>query len=339
MTEKAARALRWSVVAFVVAALTVGAAAAWLWAGLVRPRTDAPVELVVPAGASVAAVVTQLAGEGVAPSPTASRLYITVLADGREPRFGTYRFEAGTRPWQALEQVLDGRVAMFRVTLVEGLTAAESTAVLVAAGVGDPDTWDRLVADPTPVAHLAPNARSLEGFLFPDTYRLAVGIRPAQLVAVLVGEFEEVWNDLVAPSEAPWGTVDEVVTLASLVEAETSVADERRRIAGVFVNRLRRGMLLQCDPTVVYALKRQGRWSGRLLRIHWQLDDPYNTYRYPGLPPGPINSPGRAALAAALDPETHEFLYFVARPEGGHAFSRTLAEHNRAVARLRRARR
>ena len=127
--------------------------------------------------------------------------------------------------------------------------------------------------------------------------------------------------------------------MASLVEAETSLDEERARIAGVFVNRLRRGMLLQGDPTVAFALKRRGEWQGRLLRVHWQVDDPYNTYRYPGLPPGPINSPGKAALAAALTPEQHSYLYFVAKPGGGHTFSRSLKEHNRAVARLLRSRR
>jgi UPF0755 protein len=126
--------------------------------------------------------------------------------------------------------------------------------------------------------------------------------------------------------------------MASLVEGETSVPEERQRVAGVFMNRLDRGMLLQCDPTVVYALQRRGEWQGRLYRHHWQVDDPYNTYRYPGLPPGPINSPGRAAIAAALRPQSHKYLYFVAKPEGGHSFSRTLKEHNRAVARLQRSR-
>ena len=108
-------------------------------------------------------------------------------------------------------------------------------------------------------------------------------------------------------------------------------------MAGVFTNRLRLGMLLQCDPTVQYALVRRGEWRGRLMRRDLLLDDPYNTYRYPGLPPGPINSPGRAALTAALRPEAHGYLYFVARPDGGHTFSETLAEHNRAVAVLRRS--
>jgi UPF0755 protein len=151
--------------------------------------------------------------------------------------------------------------------------------------------------------------------------------------------FKRVWEAELQTSGSAWGTPLEVVTLASMVEAETSHAEERARIAGVFFNRLRHGMLLQCDPTVVYALKRRNEWQGRLLRVHWQVDDPYNTYRYPGLPPGPINSPGRAAIAAALQPEHHTFLYFVASPDGDHTFSRTLREHNRAVVRLQQSRR
>lgn len=339
MTEHPSHRVRTLAVAVTVVVLLGIAAGVWLWVGLVRPRTTTEVELVVPEGASVTAVVERLAEVGVAPSPRASRLYIALGAEGRAPRYGHYRFPVGTRPWLALEQVLDGRVAMFEVTLVEGLTADETGEVFVASGVGDPPTWARLVADPRPVADLVPRAASLEGFLFPNTYRFAVGIDPKRVVATLVDEFETVWRDLDRRPDTRWGSIDEVVTLASLVEAETSLEAERRRIAGVFLNRLERGMLLQCDPTVVYALKRRGEWTGRLLRLHWQLDDPYNTYRFPGLPPGPINSPGRAALAAALDPESHDFLYFVASPDGGHTFSRTLADHNRAVARLRSARR
>jgi UPF0755 protein len=154
-----------------------------------------------------------------------------------------------------------------------------------------------------------------------------------------VERFEAVWSEEIQKTEKPWGSTLEIVTLASLVEAETSLDEERPLIAGVFANRLRRGMLLQCDPTVVYALKRRKEWRGRLLRIHWEVDDPYNTYRYPGLPPGPINSPGRAALAAAINPQPSPYLYFVAKPGGGHTFSETLAEHHQAVARLMSSRR
>ncbi len=187
------------------------------------------------------------------------------------------------------------------------------------------------------MAATVPDATSLEGYFFPDTYRFAIGV-PAQVVARhMVDRFTEVWHEERRVVDGLWGSPLEVVTLASLVEAETSLPSERGLVAGVFVNRLHRGMLLQCDPTVVYALKRRNEWKGRLYRIHWETDDPYNTYRYPGLPPGPINSPGRAALTAAMAPEATPFLYFVAKPGGGHTFSRTLTEHNRAVARLRSA--
>jgi UPF0755 protein len=155
----------------------------------------------------------------------------------------------------------------------------------------------------------------------------------------LVQRFEEVWAEETHDLKQLWGSPLEIVTLASLVEAETPLEKERRMIAGVFANRLRRGMLLQCDPTVIYSLKRRSEWRGRLLRIHWEVDDPYNTYRHPGLPPGPINSPSRTALAAAIHPETTPYLYFVAQPGGGHTFSKTLSEHNRAVARLMSSRR
>jgi len=189
------------------------------------------------------------------------------------------------------------------------------------------------------IAAIAPEAPSLEGFLFPDTYTFAVGISAENAAQHLVSQFLYVFSNEPVDDAEPWGSVLEIVTLASLVEAETSIDSERALVAGVYLNRLRRGMLLQCDPTVVYALKRRNEWSGRLYRIHWEVDDPYNTYRNPGLPPGPINSPGRAALAAALHPESTPYLYFVAKPGGGHQFSRTLSEHNRAVARWRNARR
>jgi UPF0755 protein len=210
---------------------------------------------------------------------------------------------------------------------------------MIAAGIGSDGDWHEVVGNAHWVAELAPGAVSLEGFLFPDTYRFAIGTSADQAGRHLVERFLEVWRSERAGVTEVWGSPLEVVTLASMVEAETGLDEERARIAGVFVNRLRRGMLLQCDPTVVYALKRNDRWEGRLLRIHWQYDDPYNTYRYAGLPPGPINSPGRASLSAALDPAATPELYFVANPEGGHTFSTTLAAHNRAVARLRASRR
>jgi UPF0755 protein len=238
-----------------------------------------------------------------------------------------------------LEQLLEGRVEMVTVTVVEGSDVAAVAAQMAATGIGTEAEWLAIADRVEWIADLAPEAGSLEGFLFPDTYQFAVGIGVETAARHLVDRFRLVWSEERARSLDAWGDVYEVVTLASMVEAETPLPEERPRVAGVFVNRLRRGMLLQCDPTVVFALKRRGEWTGRLLRVHWGVDDPYNTYRYPGLPPGPINSPGRASIRATLAPEEHRYLYFVASPGGGHEFSASLAEHNRAVARWQKRKR
>ena len=173
--------------------------------------------------------------------------------------------------------------------------------------------------------------RTSKGFLFPDTYRFPLGIPASEVARAMVGRGREVLSDIAASEPGPGPEVHDWVTLASLVEEETSRAGERPLVAGVFMNRLRLGMRLQCDPTVVYALRRAGREPVGSLARWLQTDLPYNTYTRAGLPPGPIANPGRAALIAAWRPATTEALYFVADGTGGHTFSRTLAEHNRAV--------
>jgi UPF0755 protein len=297
------------------------------------------VDLTVPPGAAATSVLEDLNRQGLLPSVLAGKLYLRLFAGGRNLHFGHYQVPAHSRPVDVLELLLDGRVETIEVTIVEGSGLETISERFSAAGIGQPGDWQEVVQRTEWVADIAPDASSLEGFLFPETYRFSVGASAEIAARHMVDRFHKVWQEETAATLPRWGIPLEVVTLASLVEAETSLAEERPRIAGVFLNRLRRGMLLQCDPTVVYALKQLGQWQGRLLRLHWQTDHPYNTYRYPGLPPGPICAPGRAALAAAIEPENHSYLYFVASPGGGHTFSRTLREHNRAVARLQRSRR
>lgn len=318
----------------VVAAVSATVGGMWFYRSLWGTRSVRPVELEITAGSTAREILAQLHSEQLMPSVWAGRIYLRSLESGRALHYGHYRFPAASRPVDVLETILEGAVEMFTVTVVEGSEAAAIGEQFVGLGVGTIAEWRELEGRVEWIAKLAPNAPSLEGFFFPDTYRFAVGI-PAEVAAQhLVERFEAVWAEEIRGAGRLWGSTLEIVTLASLVEAETSLDVERRLIAGVFVNRLRRGMLLQCDPTVVYSLKRHNQWQGRLLRIHWKVDDPYNTYRHAGLPPGPINSPGRAALAAAIHPERTPYLYFVARPGGGHTFSKTLSEHNRAVARL-----
>lgn len=333
---KVRRALLAILVLLALAATVIGV---WLHHSLWGARSELEVSLEITAGSSAREILIQLHSEGLLPSVLAGRIYLRAAESGRALHWGHYCFPQASRPVDVLDAIIEGAVEMFQVTVVEGSEAADIGTQLTDLGVGTADDWRRFISEVTWVEDLAPGALSLEGFLFPDTYRFAVGISAEDVARHLVHRFEEVWEEESRGAGGLWGSPLEIVTLASMVEAETSLEGERGLIAGVFSNRLHRGMLLQCDPTVVYSLKRRGEWRGRLLRIHWEVDDPYNTYRYPGLPPGPINSPGRASLAAALRPATTPYLYFVARPGGGHTFSKTLSDHNRAVAQLLSSRR
>ena len=331
--------LRLTLVVITLTVVAAASVAAWWYRTLWGVRSAHEVELDIAPGSTARVIFDKLDQRSLLPSPLAGRVYLRARASGRSLHWGRYVVPIGSRPVDVLEMLLEGSVEMFEVTVVEGAEAATIAELFISHQVGTVAEWAQIIDDTAWIADIAPDAPSLQGFLFPDTYRFAVGVSAEAAARYLVERFAIVWNEEIAAVETPWGTPLEIVTLASLVEAETSLDSERGLIAGVFLNRVRRGMLLQCDPTVIFALKRNDAWQGRLLRIHWDFDDPYNTYRYPGLPPGPINSPGRAALAAAVTPEPTEYLYFVARPGGGHTFSKTLAEHNRAVARLLSSRR
>jgi UPF0755 protein len=189
--------------------------------------------------------------------------------------------------------------------------------------------------DPALIRDLDAHASTLEGYLFPDTYSFPKGTSERQIVAAMVGAFRTHFDAVLAPAR-PWPTeisrLSQLVTLASLVEKEAQAASERPLIAGVYLRRLRLGMLLQADPTVIYAKKLRGEWAGNLKRSDLAMDDPYNTYRFPGLPPGPICSPGLASLFAASRPTDEGALYFVSRNDGTHVFAATLREHNENVA-------
>jgi UPF0755 protein len=184
---------------------------------------------------------------------------------------------------------------------------------------------------PALIADLDPEAQDLEGYLFPETYSFAERTSEREIVETLVRTFRRRYEKSVRSHVRPGVTLRQVVTLASIVEKEAQVATERPVIAAVYRNRLDQGIGLGADPTVIYALKRAGRWNGNIRRTDLQIDSPYNTYRYAGLPPGPICSPGVASLEAAAQPAAVPYLYFVSRNDGTHVFAQSLAEHNRNV--------
>jgi peptidoglycan lytic transglycosylase G len=218
------------------------------------------------------------------------------------------------------------------VTFPEGLTIAEMAAVFESAGLGTKAMFTAAAQRGSLVHAADASADDLEGYLFPETYNLPRDAGAEMLVEQMAARFLAVYDARLREAARARGlTTRQVVTIASLIEKETSRADERPLVSAVYQNRMRIGMGMQCDPTVIYALQRAGRWNGNLTRENLQFDSPYNTYRYSGLPPGPIAAPGRASLEAAVAPADVTYLYFVSRNDGSHVFASTLDEHNRNV--------
>jgi len=309
----------------------------WIFSQLRGGRTGEDFRFEIPRGAAAIRVLRQLQEHKAIKSVSSARLYL-LLRQG-EIHWGHYLIPRGSTPVQVLDQLIQGRVETLSITIIEGSPAEEIAKILSRAGVVMDQPWDAILHQVSLISDLAPTASTLEGFLFPETYQVDRGVTASMLVRHMIRTFRKVWEEETGASGAVHGrSIMDVVILASLVEGETGLQSERARIAGVYLNRLDRGMLLQCDPTVIYALRRKGLWRGSLSRRDLRINDPYNTYINPGLPPGPICNPGRAALRAALNPGRHHELYFVAKPGGGHTFSKTLKEHNRAVARYRRSR-
>jgi UPF0755 protein len=265
--------------------------------------------------------------------PALLRRWLLVRGGADALRAGEYRFDRPISPLEVLQRLERGDVLLHAVTVPEGLVASQVALRFAEAGFGPAHELLAAFHNPAPVEALDPQARDLEGYLFPETYHLARGTGAREIAETLVDRFRSsVGSDFARRAERVGLTVREAVTLASLIERETSVADERGRISRVFHNRLRRGMRLQCDPTVLYALQRAGRDVTRLTYRDLEFDSPWNTYRVEGLPPGPIASPGLASLVAAVEPPPGDELFFVAAPGGGHRFSATLESHLRAVA-------
>ncbi|MRR11959.1 endolytic transglycosylase MltG, partial [bacterium] len=260
---------------------------------------------------------------------------------GQSLKAGEYRFEGPKTTEEVLRTLVEGRVVTYRVTIPEGLTADEIFALVAGEGLAPKSELDALFPQPGLFAGIPAGAPSLEGFLGPDTYLFTRSQGARDIVSTLVSAFRRSLPDRFEERARALGrTPLEAVTLASLVEKETAVAAERALVSAVYHNRLRVGMPLQCDPTTVYALRRKGLWTGSLTHDGLALDDPYNTYVAGGLPPGPIASPGAAALEAAVAPADVPFLYFVAVGDGSgaHRFADSYDEHLANVGRFRRAR-
>jgi UPF0755 protein len=317
-----------------------GAGAAWLDSQLVRPyRGHRPEQVFVdiPHGTSRWQIAGILRDNDV----IRNRVAFALFSDWhfrRKLQAGEYLFDGSIDSRGVFWKISHGQIFVHVVTVPEGWTMFDIADDLDRQGICSRQDFLAAAHDTTAIADVAPHARTLEGFLFPSTYEFTRHTSCAQIADTMVHEFRSVWSQI-----DPAGAInppqdrspEEIVTLASLVERETPQKDERPLVAGVFYNRLKLGDPLQCDPTVQYAIALEGRHEQNVKPEDLKVDSPYNTYTHRGLPPGPIANPGRASLEAALAPAQTDYLYFVANDQGGHFFSRTLAEHNRNVARYR----
>ncbi len=300
---------------------------------------DSVTQVTVPPGATFNQVTDSLLAHKIIANKMAFKALARFKGVDRSVRAGVYEFPPHTSPSDVLDMLASGKTMALRVTIPEGLTLFEVAAIAqqragipadsVIRAAQDSDVASAILTYPIP---------SFEGFLRPDTYSLPPGMTGRELVRMLAESFKGAWDPKwTAQLDSMGMSPLELVTFASIIEGEARADDERETIAGVYRNRLRIGMALQADPTVQYVITMQtGKRKPRLYEKDYQIESPYNTYLHPGLPPGPVNSPSRRSIEAALNPKAVPYLYFVAGPDGRHIFSRTYDEHLRAVAQVRR---
>ena len=297
-----------------------------------RGYSGAEVFVDIPSGTSTRDIGRQLVAAGVVPDERTFRIALWRSGRDRGLQAGEYRFADPVSALAVVDTLARGQVHLRPITFPEGLTRREMAGVFGRSGFGPAEAFLAASERAALVEALDPKATDLEGYLFPETYALPRNATADDLVEAMVAQFERIFDEeLRAQAAARELSIREVVTLASLIQKETGLDAERPLVSAVYNNRLERRMPLQCDPTVIYALQLAGLYDGNLTRDNLQFDSSYNTYRYPGLPPGPIAAPGAADLQAALQPADVSHLYFVSRNDGSHVFADSLREHNRNV--------
>lgn len=301
------------------------------------PVLKQPVVVLVPKGTSLRMISRMLAEEGLVTNSTLFSWWARWTGADRKLKTGEYEFTEALTPTELLQRLLAGQGLRVVVTIPEGLTFRQIVTLLVEKGLGSPASFLCLNTDAEFLEKWGLPAQGMEGYLFPDTYYFSRFASAEEILSQLVVRFYMVFSsEMYRQVEETNFSVHQIVTLASLVEKETGAAPERPLVSAVLHNRLKRGMLLQCDPTVIYGI---ADFDGNLTRQHLRTLTPYNTYMVPGLPPGPIANPGLKSLLAALQPADENYLYFVAKGDGSHQFSSDITAHNRAVQQYQKRRR
>lgn len=337
-----------AIIVFVI--LVVGGGWLWLRSEMRRPINHAATQktITVESGASTSSIIARLHTEGILPSTIPVKLWLRLFDRGANLKSGDYRFKSPISPLQVLNQMIRGEIATRQFTIPEGYNQYDIAQVL--SGLQglkqhpmSPEATLGLLKDVSLIADLDPDATTLEGYLFPDTYEYSASTTREQLVEMMVKRFRRVYTPEMQQRAAELGmTTRQAVTMASLIEKEAKVDSERETISSVFHRRWKTGIPLACDPTLIYAALIEGKYRGKIYQSDLDRESAYNTYKHAGLPPGPIASPGQRSLHAALNPAQTDYLYFVVdavKKDGSHHFSASSAEHENAVKLLRQAER
>jgi UPF0755 protein len=321
-----------------------GAAVAYVYTLFIAPYkgyAEPKIAVTIPEGSSLNWIMTNLYQKGVIRHPWLLYAIFLYNRTQEQSKAGDYVFDRPLTPFEVYQKLLKGEMFYTVVTIPEGSSLFEIEFILNSRKICSPEQFRQIIVSQTTLAGLKSidaTITSAEGFLFPETYFLGKRDGVQELVLMMLKEFQKHLGPAEKQRAQELGmTVLQIMTLASLIEEETGEDSERPLVSAVFHNRLKKSMLLQCDPTVIYVMKMSNEYKGRLLRKDLERDSQYNTYRYPGLPPGPICNPGLESIKAALYPQQSEMLYFVSKNDGTHYFSATLQDHNQAVQRYRRS--
>jgi peptidoglycan lytic transglycosylase G len=313
--------------------LSILAVAVWLGYGLLLPTGPSGEKFVLlRPGSSARSISQKLRNEGVIRCSWAFLLLHGLKL--RSLKAGEYRFDQPANALDVYDRIARGDIYVHTVVIPEGYNMFDVANTIEMAGLGSKQDFLKIARDPAPIRDIAPEAPSLEGYLFPDTYEFTRTQSLRDIAVAMTRRFRQEAKTIGLSSDAD--DIHRIVTMASIVEKETAVPEERPTVAGVYFNRLTRHMGLDADPSVAYAALLAGRYTGVIHASDLQYDSPYNTYKYVGLPPGPIANPGRSALQAAMHPVETDFLYFVSDNQGHHRFAKSLEEHSRNVAAYRR---
>lgn len=295
-------------------------------------------------GTSPSGIVDKLSGEGVIRSPLALKLYLRLVGDPTKLQAGEYRFRSPISPLEVLKELEKGTVQTKRITIPEGFTRFDIAKRLAEQLPTDPPTTEQeillMMAETEMIREIAPQARNLEGYLYPSTYELPADARPEQAIKMMVDQFKKMWKtEWNERAQALGRTPHEIVTIASLIETESPVESERPIVASVIYNRIKRDIPLGIDQTVVYVAKMQNRWDGTIHKSDIEADSPYNTRKYRGIPPGPISSVSISAIEAALNPAETNYIFYVLnvqKNDGSHHFYASAAEFEKGKAEYQR---